>query len=48
MLKAVPLDKKKNEETLFNKAARPCQATISHTGIATDERTREQQGGIEV
>lgn len=29
LLTAGPLDKKKGEEVLFNKAARPCQATIS-------------------
>ena len=43
-LTAGPLDKKKDEETLFNKAARPCQATISPQGLPEmREREREQK-----
>ncbi|KAK5861517.1 hypothetical protein PBY51_022908 [Eleginops maclovinus] len=41
LLLAGPLDKKKDEETLFNKAARLCQATICPTGTARDETTKE-------
>ncbi|KAI4805606.1 hypothetical protein KUCAC02_010210 [Chaenocephalus aceratus] len=44
-LPAGPLDKKKDEETLFNKAARPCQAAICPTGTARDETTREREQG---
>lgn len=44
-LTAGPLDKKKDEETLFNKAARPCQATISPLGLPEmrEQRGREQR-----
>lgn len=38
---AGPLDKKKDEEMLFNKAARPCQATISPQGLP-EMRERER------
>ena len=49
-LTAGPLDKKKDEETLFNKAARPCQAAISPQGLPEmrERESRDQQGGMEV
>lgn len=40
---ARPLDKKKDEEMLFNKAARPCQAKISSRG-SLKMREREKAG----
>lgn len=39
---AGPLNKKKDEETLFNKAARLCQATISPQGLP-EMRERESR-----
>lgn len=42
-LTAGPLDKKTDEETLFNKAARLCQATISPHGWP-EMREREREG----
>lgn len=42
------LNKKKDEETLFNKAGGPCQATISPQGSPEMSGSRDQQGGVEV
>lgn len=49
-LTAGPLDNKKDEETLFNKAARPCQAMISPQGSPEmrERGSRDQQGRVEV
>ena len=44
------LNKKKDEETPFNKAARPRKATISPQGLSEmrERESRDQQGGMEV
>lgn len=44
-LTAGPLDKKKDEETLFNKAARPCQATISPQGLPEMRERKQRPAG---
>lgn len=46
MLTAGPLDKKKDEETLFNKAARPCQATIAPVGLPELRERAETRGEV--
>lgn len=53
-LTAGPLDKKTDEETLSNKAAKPCQATISPVGggwsgrkVWRRQKTEEESDGIQ-
>lgn len=43
MLRARPLNKKKDEETLFNKAAGPCQATVSPQGLPEMRETQRDR-----